>query len=86
MTDLDAKLARLARLPTPDLAALDGAELAQRARAERRGMRATLGVALAGSLAIGIAGGMQMPTREDAPLVAFGPSPALTPLIGLGQE
>jgi hypothetical protein len=84
--DIEANLAWLARLPTPELAGFDGAELAQRARAESRGTRVTLAMALTGSLAIGVAGGMQMAPPEDAPLVAFGPSQTLTPLIALGQQ
>jgi len=84
--DLDGNLARLARLPVPDMSRIDANALARRARAERRQSQVTLSLALVMALGIGIAGGLQTPRAEDAPRIAFGPSPALTPLIGLGQE
>ncbi len=86
--DLDANLARLAGAPVPDLSVIDGATIAERARAEARQSRGTLAMAMAVSLGIGVVGGMQAPAQPQAPapLAAFGPSPSLTPLIALGQE
>ena len=84
--DLDSNLARLAAAPVPDLAAIDGGALAVRARAEARAAKGALGISLAASLGIGIVGGMQAPAQAEAPLAAFGPALALTPLIALGQE
>ncbi len=84
--ELDANLARLAAAPLPDLSGIDGGALAVRARAEARVARGTTAAALAVSLGIGIVGGMQAPAQAQAPLAAFGPSLALTPLIALGQE
>lgn len=84
--DLDGNLARLAAAPLPDLSVIDGGALAIRARAEVRRSRSTLAAAMAASLGIGIIGGMQAPAQAQAPLAAFGPSLALTPLIALGQE
>ncbi len=84
--ELDANLARLAAAPLPDLSVIDGGALAVRARAEARVARGTTAAALAVSLGIGIVGGMQAPAQAQAPLAAFGPSLALTPLIALGQE
>lgn len=82
---LDDNLAALARLPIADLSALDGSVLAQRARAEQRVGASVTALALAAGLGIGILGGMQAPAEPEAPVVAFGPDPALTPLIALGQ-
>lgn len=84
--DLDDNLARLASLPVPDLAAIDGGALAARARAEARAARGVLGAALVAALGIGVVGGLQAPAEAQAPLAAFGPAPALVPLIALGQE
>lgn len=84
--ELDANLARLAAAPLPDLSVIDGGALAVRARAEARQARGTLAAAMAVSLGIGIVGGMQAPAQAQAPLAAFGPSLALTPLIALGHE
>lgn len=84
--DLDSNLAQLAAAPLPDLSAIDGSALAVRARAEARQARSTLVAAMVVSLGIGIVGGMQAPAQAEAPLAAFGPSIALTPLIALGQE
>lgn len=84
--DLDGHLARLAGLPVPDLSAIDGGALAVRARAETRQTRSVLMLALAGALGIGVVGGLQAPAQAEAPIAAFGPEPALTPLIALGRE
>lgn len=84
--DLDDNLARIAALPVPDLSAIDGGALAQRARAEARAARGTLGAALVAALGIGVVGGLQAPAQAEAPLAAFGPELALTPLIALGLE
>lgn len=84
--DLDGNLARLAGARVPDLSAIDGSVLADRARAEARQLHGVLGLALIAALAIGIVGGIQVPAQAEAPLVAFGPAPDLTPLIALGQE
>ena len=86
MLDLDHNLARIANVPVPDLSAIDGNALAARARAEARAARSTLGAALIAALGIGIVGGFQTPAQAEAPLAAFGPELALTPLIALGQE
>jgi hypothetical protein len=83
--DIDGNLGRLGALPLPDLSALDGSVLAQRARAEQRAGASVTALALAAGLGIGILGGMQAPAEPEAPVVAFGPDPALTPLIALGQ-
>lgn len=83
--DIDGNLGRLGALPLPDLSALDGSVLAQRARAEQRAGAGVTALALAAGLGIGILGGMQAPAEPEAPVVAFGPDPALTPLIALGQ-
>jgi hypothetical protein len=84
--NLDGNLARLAGAPVPDLSAIDGAALAVQARAEMRQSRGMLAAALAASLGIGVVGGMQAPAQAQAPILAFGPSPSLTPLIALRQE
>ncbi len=83
--EIDGKLTRLGQFPVPDLSAIDGSALAQRARAEQRAGAGVTVLALAGALAIGIVGGMQAPAEAEAPSAAFGPDPALTPLIALGQ-
>lgn len=84
--DLDTNLARLARLPVPDLSAIDGGRLAARAQNEVRQTRAMLGLGLVASLGIGVAGGLQEPVPADVTLAAFGPPASLTPVIALGQE
>lgn len=84
--ELDSNLAQLAAAPLPDLSAIDGGALAVRAQAEARQARSTLAAAMAVSLGIGVVGGMQAPAQAEAPLAAFGPSLALTPLIALGQQ
>lgn len=84
--DLDENLARLARLPVPDLSGIDGGRLALRAQSEVRQTRAMLGFGLVVSLGMGVVGGFQAPVRAEVPLAAFGPSVSLTPLIALGQE
>jgi hypothetical protein len=84
--DLDGNIARIAAARVPDLSAIDGSALADRARAEARQSHGVLGLALVAALAIGIIGGIQVPTQVEAPLAAFGPAPVLTPLIALGQE
>jgi hypothetical protein len=86
MMDLDENLARLARLPVPDLSGIDGGRLALRAQGEVRQTRAMLGLGLVVSLGMGVMGGLQVPERAEVPLAAFGPSASLTPLIALGQE
>lgn len=83
--DLDSNLARLAAAPLPDLAALDGSALAAQARAEVAAAQRTGGLALVAALTIGLAGGLQTPAEDAAPLAAFGPPPALTPLLGLAK-
>lgn len=83
--ELDETLARIAAAPVPDLAMIEGSTLAARAQSRQRTGRTALGLALAGSFGIGLVGGLQAPLAEEAPLAAFGPSPALTPLIGLAQ-
>lgn len=81
---LDDNLARLAAAPLPDLSGLDGTALALRARTEARTARGAMVCALVAALGIGVIGGMQAPPQAaEAPLAAFGPAPALTPLIGL---
>lgn len=84
--DLDENLARLARLPVPDLSGIDGGSLALRAQGEVRQTRAVLGLGLVVSLGMGVVSGLQVPARAEVPLAAFGPSASLTPLIALGQE
>lgn len=84
--DLDNSLARLAASRVPDLSAMDGSALADRARAEMLQSRRALGLAFVAALGIGIVGGMQVSAEAKAPLAAFGPAPSLTPLIALGQE
>lgn len=84
--DLDEYLARLARLPVPDLSGIDGGRLALRAQGEVRQTRAMLGFGLVVSLGMGVVSGLQVPARAEVPLAAFGPSASLTPLIALGQE
>ncbi|MFN3990431.1 MAG: hypothetical protein ACK4IS_09245 [Erythrobacter sp.] len=81
--DLESNLARLGAAPLPDLSGLDGAALALRAQAEVRTARGAMALALVAALGIGMIGGMQPPATAEAPLAAFGPAPALTPLIGL---
>lgn len=83
--DLDKTLARIAAAPMPDLAMIDGAALAAKAHTRQRAGRTALAVALCGSFGIGIVSGLQAPITDQAPLAAFGPTPALTPLIGLAQ-
>ncbi len=84
--DLDENLARLARLPVPDLSGIDGRSLAQRAQANVRQTRALLGLGLVTSLGMGVVSGLQAPAQAEVPLVAFGPPASLTPLIALGQQ
>lgn len=84
--DLDNNLARLARLPIPDLSEIDGGTLAQRARADVMHTRAMLGIGLVVSLGMGVVSGLQAPARAEVPVAAFGPPLSLTPLIALGQE
>lgn len=84
--DLDENLARLARLPVPDLSGIDGERLALRAQGEVRQTRAMLGLGLVASLGMGVVGGLQAPAQAEVPLAAFGPSASLTPLIALGQK
>lgn len=84
--DLDNTLARLMAVSVPDLSTIDGAALATRARLDARQARGALGAAMVAALGIGVAGGMQVPAQAQTSLVAFGPAPSLTPLIGLGQE
>jgi hypothetical protein len=84
--DLDGNLARLAAATVPDLSVIDGGALAVRARGEVRQSRSALALALVTSLGIGVVGGMQAPAQAEAPVAAFGPSLALTPLIALGRE
>lgn len=84
--NLDKNLARLTAVSVPDLSAIDGAALAARARLDARQSRGALGAAMVAALGIGVAGGMQVPAQAETALVAFGPAPSLTPLIGLGQE
>lgn len=84
--DLEGNLARLAAAPLPDLSSIDGGALAVRAQAEARQARRMSAAAMVVSLGIGIVSGMQAPAQAQAPLAAFGPSLALTPLIALGQE
>ena len=84
--DLDQNLARLAKLPVPDLSDIDGGRLALRAQGEVRQTRAVLGLGLVMSLGMGVVGGLQAPARAEVPLAAFGPSASLIPLIALGQE
>jgi hypothetical protein len=86
MMDLDENLARLARLPVPDLSWINGRRLALRAQGEVRQTRAMLGLGLVVSLGMGVVGGLQVPARAEVPLAAFGPPASLTPLIALGQE
>lgn len=84
--NLDDALSRLAATPVPDLTAIDGSELADRARVQRRNSNAALGLALVTALGIGIASGMQQPVQVQPPLAAFGPPPALTPLMSLVRK
>lgn len=84
--DLDENLARLARIPVPDLSGIDGSKLAQRAHDDIKQTRAMLGLGLVTSLGMGVAGGLQAPAQAEVPLAAFGPSASLTPLITLGQK
>lgn len=83
--DIDDNLARLGAVPVPDLAAIDGAALAARARTEARQARGAMGAAMAVALGIGVVGGLEDEAQAEKALVAFGPAPALTPLIVLGQ-
>lgn len=84
--DLDKNLARLARLPVPDLSGIDGERLAQRAHSDVRQRRALLGLGVVASLGLGVVSGLQAPAEAEVPLAAFGPSASLTPLITLGQQ
>lgn len=84
--DLDENLARLARLPVPDLSGIDGGRLALRAQGEVKQARAMLGLGIVVSLGMGVVGGLQTPARAEVPIAAFGPSASLTPLLALGQE
>lgn len=83
--NLDDNLARLGAACVPNLSAIDGAALARRARIEAGEARRMLSLAMFAALGIGVLGGVQTPGRQDTSLVAFGPPPALTPLIALGQ-
>lgn len=84
--DLDDNLARLVAASVPDLSAIDGAMLANRARARARQSRRGIGAAMVAALGIGVVGGMQVPAQAETTLFAFGPAPSLTPLIVLGKE
>lgn len=84
--DLDNVVSRVVAIPVPDLSAIDGATLATRARVEALRSRKALGAAMVAALGIGVVGGMQVPAQAETSLVAFGPAPALTPLIALGKE
>lgn len=83
--EIDDHLARLGAVPLPDLSGIDGAVLAERMRIETRRGRAALGAAMVFALGIGMVGGMEEEPQTETALVAFGPAPALTPLIVLGQ-
>ncbi|MGY6636146.1 MAG: hypothetical protein ACXIUO_03340 [Erythrobacter sp.] len=87
MMELDEQMARLGRIPLPDLATLDGAALAQRAKSEARDSRAAMGLAAIAALMIGVVGGFAaQPAAGGAALMPFGPAPALTPLVHLAQR
>lgn len=85
--ELDEQMARLGRIPVPDLAAIDGSALAQRAKSEARDSRAATGLAALAALVIGVAGGFAaQPADGGAALMPFGPAPALAPLVHLAQK
>jgi hypothetical protein len=79
--DIDETIAKLGTIPLPDLAGLDGALLAQRARSEARQSRMITSLAVAGSLLIGTISGFQSASHITASLVPFGVPTALTPLV-----
>jgi hypothetical protein len=86
MMDLENVVSRLVAIPVPDLSAINGATLVKQARVEALQSRRALGAAMVAALGIGVVGGMQVPAQAEVSLVAFGPAPALTPLIALGKE
>jgi hypothetical protein len=81
--DGDTHLLALNRLAVPHgLERFDGAELALRARRERREARTAL--VMVAALLIGMLRGMRAAHRDGLRL-PFGPPVALTPLIDLGH-
>ena len=87
MMELDDRIRQLGGIAVPDLATLDGAALAQRAKSEARDSRAAMGLAALAALMIGAASGFAaQPAAGGAALMPCGPAPALTPLVHLAQR
>lgn len=84
--DIDTQISALARMPNPDLGAIDGVTLAARAAAEQRQSRMMMSVVTVLALFVGLAGSMVPAAPASASTMLLGPPPELMPLAQMAQE